>query len=233
MTFVLNSCEAVFVSLFQVKRDDATTKICRECFDMINEYFPFLESCSTKNINYLLRKIGMVMKRPTEAVAVGDIGQSNSIHEIASDEGHSPSESNLGREDVPCEQPAPIMCITLTDTESEDEEVNVDLQHPKFHNEIVSSRSNDGKVVQEQINSKFSIECMGKCKEFFGSKEAMAYHKTSYQRRGIKKTFECYLCKITFAEKLKFRIHMNAVHTTQSSKTVHLSIANVFVDFLS
>lgn len=78
-----------------------------------------------KNINYLLRKIGTAIDRPTHVVAADVIADPNSTREITPDDGPSPSERDLHCS--PSDEGS-IMCITISDSESEDGEIDNHLQ---------------------------------------------------------------------------------------------------------
>lgn len=82
---------------------------------MINKYFAFRGSCAARNINFLLLKIGLSIERPIAVATAGAIDQPNSICEIFSDE-----DENF----PPCNRITPDMCITVTDSESGDGEVD-------------------------------------------------------------------------------------------------------------
>lgn len=158
------------------------------------------------------------MKRSIEGVAVAAIDKLNPIIEISP----SLSENECGQEHSPCGQATPIMCITVTDTESEDEEINFDVQNSETYNANVPGTNTDEvnrESFRKQMNTNFTIKCASKCKELFDSREAMSYHVTFYHRRGVKKTFECHLCKRAFIHKRDFQGHINAIHSRQRQYT--------------
>lgn len=274
---------------------------------MINNYFPFRESCAARNINFMLLKIGVSIERPDgiEAAGAGGIEQANSICEIISDE-----------EESSCDRTAPGVCITLTDTESEDGEGNDDSQltgahtrnlsagvehsangkkqrlknvarekWPKFSDHSHFNRSFEchlckntfsglptlkrhlsiihgrGKKftcpiamcsrisyckydLQDHIKSRhtkkaifvgseqsmnciagnkssqgyFPVKCGRRsCKNFFESDGDALYHMAQYHARGLKKTNECHLCKIPIVNAITLKQHMNAKHSHQKS----------------
>lgn len=167
---------------FQVRKDDETTKVCQQCFDMINKYFPFRESCAARNINFMLLKIGVSIERPIDIATAGaiEVDQPNSICEIFSDE-----------EKSSCDQTEPRMCITLTDSESEDGEVNEGSQHTGAHTEYLSAR------VEPFAN---------------GNDDASNKYFPSSHRQVINRSFECHLCKNTFSQMASLRRHMSRTH---------------------
>lgn len=116
--------------LFQVNRDDDSTKMCQQCFEMVNEYFQFRDSCSTKNVNYLLRKILPAIRGLNEAhttkVIENVIDESNLVYEISSEDDSSSNGYDFPCENPTCNQGESVMCITLTDTDSVDEEDSID-----------------------------------------------------------------------------------------------------------
>lgn len=72
-----------FCAHSQVHADDETTKICRNCFNMINEYFPFRMACSARNVNYLLQKI----KKATTPAPIECVSLTDSEGESSDDDG--------------------------------------------------------------------------------------------------------------------------------------------------
>lgn len=110
------------------------TKLCAECFDKINKYFSFREFCSTKNINCLLHSIANAMNGVTNNDPRHSHVEATSSpnHEIDSDTScgtDSSMENTADNED----ETAPTMCITVTDTDSDDEEVNAISQRRRIH----------------------------------------------------------------------------------------------------
>lgn len=175
---------AVLCLNFQVRKDDETTRVCQECFDMINKYFPFRESCAARNINFMLLKIGVSIERSVYVEAAGGIDRTNSICEIISDE-----------EKSSCDRTAPSVCITLTDTESEDGEDNDDSEHTGAHFGTSSAE------VEPAIGKKHRLKNVGreKCPKFS-------------ERSHLNKWFECHLCKGTFSRLPSLKRHMRRIH---------------------
>lgn len=69
------------------------------------------------------------------------------------------------------------------------------------------------KAVRKRNSVVFSVKCCrGNCRQLFENKSAMMYHVSSYHARGIKKTFQCYLCRAKFIQKANLTIHMNTKH---------------------
>lgn len=63
-------------------------------------------------------------------------------------------------------------------------------------------------------NWKFKVNCNERnCKEIFDSRTSLVYHVNYYHAKGIKKNFECHLCKRSFPVKRDFRRHFDAVHS--------------------
>lgn len=66
--------------------------------------------------------------------------------------------------------------------------------------------------------SVFSTKCSTKkCKELFESTLAMQEHVSSYHKKGIKKTFQCYLCRKSLASKKTVKLHMSSIHMGEKS----------------
>lgn len=199
---------------------------------MINEYFPFRESCATKNIDYMLKRMG-VDDKSTGIDAVDAIDESDSVYEISSDEENAFSERDLGSRGAHCGKGASIMCITVTDSESDGEGPIADLpqqadfgdhtyakKYSEMNNtggwqEIVLQQhreKNTGAKQSSNVKKSNQIKC-AQCRVFFESQDAIEYHTTQYHAEGIKRTIQCYLCKRTFLTRSKFSCHMTAIHS--------------------
>lgn len=192
---------------------------------MINEYFSFRESCSKRNIDKLLRKIGLAMERPIDVV----IGESNANNEISADEGNWNNETDSGGENAPCNQAEPLICGTVADSGVEDAEALAKSPLHESHVETLSTKSKTKSSVKEankqQKSTKFSVKCGWRaCVEMFESKSAVKYHIATFHPKLIKKKFECYLCKKKLSEKKTLFPHMNAFHSHQNQFTCPFSM---------
>lgn len=183
---------------------------------MINEYFPFRDACAASNIDYLMQTIGRDEK-PTDIVAVNAIQESNSIYEISSDEENALSERDLGKRDTNSDKGASVICITVTDSESDDGEANVDWQRDESTAAHLSAKDKTKlpKAPKSTISRiKLPVKCAtGYCKETFGTVAAMKYHLSVFHAKGVTKTYQCYICKLTRRDKGKIQIHINGVHS--------------------
>lgn len=62
----------------------------------------------------------------------------------------------------------------------------------------------------------FSIKCVSaKCKEVLDSWASMKYHQEMYHRKGIKRTFQCHLCRKTLVNRPTIRCHVESQHLCQ------------------
>lgn len=108
------------------------------------------------------------------------------------------------------------MCITLSDTEPEDHEVDADVISNEPHDVPPSNkrkREKRGKNSNKPNNENFPIKCWRKrCPNFFESREAMMIHVASFHRLRNEKTFECHLCKKKYPILLYLQKHMNEKH---------------------
>lgn len=201
---------------FQVRKDDDTTKVCQRCFDRINLFLRFRESTAARNINYLLRKIHLSIERPTDVVVDNAIDQPNSIHEIFSDEDKSScSDSDSGGRNPSCDQTAPIMCITVTDTESEDGQIIDDSQ------QIGPHTGNDRRLGKFAFNSIEqgiirSFECY-LCKKMLPNRRSLQAHKNVIHSRTMK--IECLFsdCPRHFVKISSLQKHIQRHHQLANS----------------
>lgn len=275
----------------QVRPNDENTKICQECYDKVNEYLHYRESCAAKNMNFLLRKIQSSVGK-TKDIIPPDLGNvitgSTPIekYEISSDseDSHIDCKVNWVEEDEQSDQ------IQLVCTEDEEIDVGSSGFWPQIEYYAVKPmRKVYRKRVHKRIAANFTIGCaLGRCKELFESHEAMQYHMATYHRKtveksndlrrkalkrkrkctqptnapltpanaqstdgngeitdvfpvkccrrcsevfenvptmryhvrtyhakGVKRTYECYLCNTKLLEKPLLRCHMNARHILQ------------------
>lgn len=189
--------------------------MCQRCFDRISLFFRFRESTAARNINYLLRKIHVSMERPADVVADDAIDQPNSIHEIFSDEDKSSCDSDSGGKNTSCEQTAPIMCITVTDTESEDGQVNGNRQRigaPTEHDRIF------GKYRSTLIDQGIirSFECY-LCRKTLPNRRSLQAHINVIHSRTMK--FECLFsdCPHHFVNISSLQYHIQRHHQLANS----------------
>lgn len=114
------------------------------------------------------------------------------------------------------ESPA-MMCITLTDTDSESDEDGSARTEPQTDSgRILSSESKtnvNSRKVSTFAHKLYPIKCRWKCPCLFESRNAMMYHVRTYHRRGVQKTFECHLCKSTLCGRGALLEHMNSRHS--------------------
>lgn len=156
--------------------------------------------------------------------------ESNLTSQEASEMGKSINDYDFVSENTVSEQDASIMCITITDTESEDEKVKVQLQQLKAKKQKTSAKRIQSANGKKKKNKSTRIECSsGMCREKFESAEAMAYHKKIYHAKGIKKKFQCYLCKKLITTRIYLLEHINRVHSRQSRfKCPFLACTRIF-----
>lgn len=82
----------------------------------------------------------------------------------------------------------------------------------------------NGKVVEVQCNGDTVVKCAwNTCPNFFESKDAMIYHVGTYHAKGKKRSIECHLCKIKYANMAYLQDHMNGVHSLRKTFTCPLS----------
>lgn len=196
-----HSVNCFFQIYFQVNRDDDSTKVCQQCFEMVNEYLPFRRKCSTRNMSYLLQKIVTMQEKLTDVdsvpVAAGVIDKSNSAHDTE----HSTSNIDLGRRNSPTNDSSSVICI-LDDSDEENAAVAYNSG---------SGNGNSSSKYKRLVN--FPVKCARKhCPYFFESTNAMTYHVDNYHRKGITKTFECTLCKNTLNLKRSLPARVHARH---------------------
>lgn len=124
----------MFALIVQVERDDVTTKLCTECYEKINKYFAFREFCSTKNINCMLHSIANAM----DGVTNNDprhsriVEPSSPNREIDSNTSCG-TDLDLGNTAGNEHETVPIMIISVTDTDSDDEGNNAISQRRRIH----------------------------------------------------------------------------------------------------
>lgn len=204
----------------QVTKYDENSKICQQCFCNVNKYLHYRESCVAENMYFLLRQASMEKHNadviPT-GVDVGAISEPVITYEISSDSDNSCEEVSVCQwKNFRSNLAESVIRITKTDTDSEDEEIDVgsptletyagDFVAPPMEN-VNRIRFNNRK------NANFMMQCTyGNCKEMFENVDAMTYHVTSYHRKGIDITFVCYLCKRKLSKKNALPSHMNALH---------------------
>lgn len=106
----------------------------------------------------------------------------------------------------------PTMCISLIDTDSEDEGDDAHKDHIETHkqNTFAKKRKSAGNKV---TTTRQQCVFRSNCTETFGSWDAMIYHGLFFHAAGIKKYFECYLCKKQFPKPCTAKRHIGAVHT--------------------
>lgn len=210
--FISRLC--LFVSNLQVRKDDNTSKVCRLCFDRINIFFRFRELSAARNINYLLRKIRSSMERPPDVAAALAIDRPNSVHGIFSGGVKSSCNSDSRGKNTSCGQTAPIICITVTDSDSEDEGVNDDLHNGAGQIETSGARHWQSANRIEHRLETFPVKCQIRiCPNYFENEDAMMFHINTYHRKGITRSLECFLCKKSLAAKRSLEEHMNAFHS--------------------
>lgn len=139
---------------------------------------------------------------------------------MLSDGDKSSCDSDSTKKNTSCDQTAPIMCITVTDTESEDEIVNDDIQHTAGHTGISGAENWPLANGNELSFKKFPLKCGRKnCPNYFENEGAMMYHLSVYHSKGIIRSLECFLCRKSLASARSLKEHMNAFHThTQKIK---------------
>lgn len=107
--------------------------------------------------------------------------------------------------------------IVISDTEPDSEEVIGYSQYSETldgYSSIENKARFSDTVADKRGESILSIKCGWRhCKEMFENEDARGYHQVNYHRIGIKKTYECYLCKRSLSANAYIRKHMRAVHT--------------------
>lgn len=87
------------------------------------------------------------------------------------------------------------------------------------HSGNVASSTKVKQILKRGIdrrNRNFPVKCAWKsCKQIFDTRGAMMYHRGISHARGLKKTFECYLCKQVLYSSMVLQDHMNSVHIRQ------------------
>lgn len=82
-------------------------------------------------------------------------------------------------------------------------------------NKVGSVSTAINKVVTHRQS--FKVKCLaprnGQCKASFKTRDAMLYHLTCYHAKGIKKIFECHLCKRSYLKNHHIQSHVRSVHT--------------------
>lgn len=122
----------------QVRRSDDSTKLCRGCFDNVNKYFHFRNICAARDEYHARERLGIMslMRHHDFAALSGTSGQWNPIDGADSTRGRG-----MKREYSPNDQKTSITCITVTDSESEDEDGNVELPlHEKLAAHLSAKR---------------------------------------------------------------------------------------------
>lgn len=108
----------------------------------------------------------------------------------------------------------PTMCISLSDTDSEDEEGDAYDDDTETHKKIASAKkrkSAGNNVTITHQKCEFRLDCNAK----FETWDAMIYHGSMYHAEGIKNKFECFLCKRSFKRLCYVKRHIVPVHTGQ------------------
>lgn len=144
--------------------------------------------------------------------------------------------SNIGKsmgfecENSVSEQDASIMCITVSDTESEDEKVKVELPQLDAKKGKRSAKRIQSASAKKKKKKTTRVKCStGMCREKFESTQAMAYHVKIYHGKGIKKKYQCHLCKKFMASRNYLLEHINRVHSRQSKfKCPFLACTRIF-----
>lgn len=182
---------------------------------MTNEYYRFRDTCTTRNLNYLLQQISNAIEVNVE---------SNLIYEISSDE--EDSIIDVGNPFVPllCDQVAPsvVECITLTDTESEEAETTINhMPDSVMPIGNLSAKKKPLPIEKERKVGIYQVQCFSKkCRNFFENPDAVEMHFANYHANGINRTFECYLCrrKSRFQSLLSrhMRTHIRSEHSNVS-----------------
>lgn len=222
MLFDYSTCHSVLFTYMnssaviysQVRRSDDSSKTCQQCFDKVNKFLRFRESYVARRNSQLLRNrpTAISVRRPSDINAISIFA--GGVDMAASDGGHSPDVF----ENLLSDQAAPVMCITVTDTESEDEQSESQNDLSVESARIISDESQTKNAASRCNDDKFSIKCsMGWCTNYFESVAAMAYHVQIYHAKGIKNSFECHLCKKLSPTKPMHQRHMNCLHVGRKS----------------
>lgn len=181
----------------------------------------------------MVRKMRMCnVDQTAAAIDVLDLTQDNDDdnNENASNESNDsnipppadPSSESDFQPESPLENQAPpIMCISLSEDETESEVEGCSKQNIA-NTKRYSSAECDGKMKGKSSNVQkkriFSMKCTQEnCKQFFESSDAIGFHKKTFLAKGIKHIFECHLCKQRLSSKPKLNEHMKSVHTGQRS----------------
>lgn len=112
----------------------------------------------------------------------------------------------------------PSIYNSLTDDESDDagDPVKIDVAE-MLQGEDSTQKHPTGSIKLTRIARKFKFKCMapkkGRCKDSFDSEGAMKHHVTNYHAKGIKNTYECHLCRKSFAGRQVIQRHSQSVHT--------------------
>lgn len=140
----------------------------------MNKFSRFRESCTARGSNNTQE----VSRTGIPGNVIDSIAEPHSTYEISSDEEDVcvPSHNDISPND--------IMCISVTDTESENE---VDDVNSKEHETPIGDRPAKRRQIQsikEQKKQGFTVKCAWKrCLNFFESQDAMVTHETTYHRQ--------------------------------------------------
>lgn len=177
-------------------------------FDVTNVNSDAMELCSMLQIENVNSSYNMDVN-----------GTANRSFEIAPQlESQSPVLQWDGLNEADCT----TMHGALNDVITEQEVVGTDTndQHRSKRLEDDFPTKNNQKAKGNTVDnlSAFPTKCSTKqCKELFENTEAMQEHESSYHKKGIKKTFQCYLCRKSIKTKRAVQSHMSSIHMGKKS----------------
>lgn len=159
------------------------------------------------------------MEKLKDTVDAGVFRSVSKPIEISSDSDHSSINCDSSSGKPGCD----LAYITITDTDTNSEEENVDVGSSIYglHREYSATMPKKN-VSRIRFNCRndaiFNIKCSFEhCKDRFENLDAMTYHVDTYHRCGTEVTFSCHLCKKILSTKCGLMRHMNSLHRYSSN----------------
>lgn len=106
----------------------------------------------------------------------------------------------------------PPMCISLTDSESEDHESDAHKDGIETHKKNFRIKKQKSAGIKATTTRQVCMSIY-RCKETFESWDEMMYHLERYHANGIIRSYQCYLCKKLCSRPLDLTRHIQSVHT--------------------
>lgn len=190
-----------------MRQTDDHTKVCQQCFDKIDKYFRFRNLCIATNISFLLHEFGMGI---SDDININTPNTDDAFVELNLPLTNQSNEENSLSENIfECEnltnnedEAAPIMCITVTDTDSsgDDNDINnINLRLPAKRNKLPAMTSKQS--LQQPIRQTRNPQCpFSMCVRKLFTKRGHKRHMTHMHEHDIS-TFCCYFCKKTDSHK--------------------------------